>query len=153
MKRSLLVFCSFFALSIFAPAVAQADPVDFNLVRNAPVGNAVDGILTNLAGGGYICDTLENANHLVPAGTYQIVLNYSPRFNGYLPEIIGIPNRAGIRIHEGNVPAHSAGSILPGNPDPIAPGHIINSRIRLGGIVNLVRADQNRGIGSTITIN
>ncbi|GHT71958.1 hypothetical protein AGMMS49950_09660 [Endomicrobiia bacterium] len=150
MRKSLLVFCSFFALSIFTPTVANANPIDFNLVRNMPPnGNAVSGILTNLAGGAYICDTLENNDYLVPAGIYPIVLSHSHKFNRDLPEIIA----AGIRIHQGNAPEHSIGSILPGDPDPMAPGHIINSRIHLDDIVNSIRNDHNIGIGSTITIN
>ncbi|GHT51270.1 hypothetical protein AGMMS49990_05210 [Endomicrobiia bacterium] len=65
MRKSLLVFCSFFALSIFAPAVAQAtnqpnQPLviakAFELVRKKPEGDAVKGELT----GGHNCDTLEN---------------------------------------------------------------------------------------------
>ncbi|GHT56491.1 hypothetical protein AGMMS50233_08420 [Endomicrobiia bacterium] len=49
MKRSLLVFCSFFALSIFAPAVAQA---------------------------------------------------------------MNVPDRSGIRVHQGSKPDHSTGCVL-----------------------------------------
>jgi hypothetical protein len=38
----------------------------------------------------------------IPAGTYKVVWSLSPRLKKYTYEILGVPKRAGIRIHGGN---------------------------------------------------
>ncbi|GHT47074.1 hypothetical protein AGMMS49936_07110 [Endomicrobiia bacterium] len=110
MKRSLLVFCSFFALSIFAPAIAQAtnQPLavaqTFEIVREKPEGDAVKGKLT----GGHNCDTLENNDfrnkektlrYIIPAGTYNMEVTDSKKFGRPMPLIKDVPDRDGIRFH------------------------------------------------------
>ena len=60
----------------------------------------------------YICDTLENADYLVPALIYKVAVTQSPRFKRLLPILQQVPNRAGIRIHRGTKPEHSLGCIL-----------------------------------------
>lgn len=39
----------------------------------------------------------------IPVGTYKVVWSRSPRLKKYTYEIVGVPNRSGIRIHSGNV--------------------------------------------------
>ncbi len=60
------------------------------------------------------CNILENAKLAIPAGRYQIVFNYSERFQRIMPEIIGVPGRAGIRIHSANKPGELKGCLAPG---------------------------------------
>ena len=60
----------------------------------------------------YICDTLENANYLVPALIYRVAVTRSPRFKRLLPVLQQVPNRSGIRFHRGSLPEHSKGCIL-----------------------------------------
>ena len=60
----------------------------------------------------YTFDTLENADFLIPAGTYPLTKTYSPRFKKLLPLIGDVPGRDGIRIHLGTLPEHSKGCIL-----------------------------------------
>lgn len=87
------------------------------LTRNKPSGNAVAGLLTVPAETGFcpadmIVPTLENADFLIPAGTYPLDLTWSPRFKKLMPEVQDVPEREGIRIHLGSVPEHSQGCIL-----------------------------------------
>ena len=56
--------------------------------------------------------TLENADYIIPAGTYHLVRTYSPRFKKQLPLLEDVPDREGIRIHRGSIPEHSKGCIL-----------------------------------------
>ena len=56
--------------------------------------------------------TLENADFLIPAGTYPLRLTWSPRFKKMLPLIDEVPDREGIRIHLGTKPEHSTGCVL-----------------------------------------
>ena len=59
-----------------------------------------------------ICDTLENADYLVPALIYKIQVTQSPKFKRLLPILLQVPGRTGIRFHRGTRPEHSRGCIL-----------------------------------------
>ena len=93
------------------------------LLRNKPQGKAVTGTLAfelidkNGEPQTLRFPTLENADFLIPAGTYPIELTWSPKFKKFLPEIkeVFAPDgkpRSGIRIHRGAIPEHSTGCIL-----------------------------------------
>lgn len=56
--------------------------------------------------------TLENADYLIPEGTYPLRSTWSPRFKKFMPEICDVPEREGIRIHMGTIPEHSTGCVL-----------------------------------------
>ena len=56
--------------------------------------------------------TLENADYLIPEGTYPVERTWSPKFKKLLPLIQNVPDREGIRIHRGTLPEHSHGCIL-----------------------------------------
>ena len=59
-----------------------------------------------------ICDTLENADYLIPALIYEVGVTQSPKFQRLLPIVRQVPNRTGIRFHRGSRPEHSKGCIL-----------------------------------------
>ena len=96
----------------------------YKLIRKPADGNAVHGklywtshyfnkrtgLLTERKH--YICDTLENADYLVPALIYRIAVTQSPKFKRLLPILCQVPRRTGIRIHRGTKPEHSLGCIL-----------------------------------------
>ncbi len=96
----------------------------YKLIRAMPEGNAVPGKLyrtshyVNKRTGvlverlHFICDTLENADYLVPALIYRVAVTQSPKFKRLLPVLQQVPERSGIRFHRGSQPEHSKGCIL-----------------------------------------
>lgn len=88
------------------------------LIRNRRAGKAVYGQLSfEMRNREYALETfsmpsLENADYLIPAGTYPVERTWSPRFKKFLPLIENVPDRDGIRIHRGSLPEHSKGCIL-----------------------------------------
>lgn len=50
----------------------------------------------------------------IPAGSYEIVLEYSPAFNTDLWEIKGVPGRSECKIHAANYAYQLNGCIAPG---------------------------------------
>ena len=83
------------------------------LTRNTIDGKAVNGTLSfELDGKTLNFPSLENADFLIPAGTYPVERTWSPKFKKLMPLIQNVPDREGIRIHRGNLPEHSHGCIL-----------------------------------------
>ena len=67
------------------------------------------------------CYTIENLEHAIPAGSYKVVIDFSPRLQIMTPHII-VPSRdipargdAGIRIHPANFPYQLEGCIAVGD--------------------------------------
>ena len=87
--------------------------ITLTLKRNRPTGKAVTGIISiPLEEATHNCPTLENADFIIPAGTYPLKRTWSPKFKKLLPILENVPNREGIRIHRGTIPEHSQGCIL-----------------------------------------
>jgi len=80
-----------------------------HLTRISREGKAVRGIMHV---NGRDIATLENADYIIPEGTYPVSVTFSPRFKRMLPLIGNVPGRSGIRIHRGTKPEHSKGCIL-----------------------------------------
>ena len=101
----------------------------YKLIRQSQVGKAVNGRLLvvhtyfNKRTGKVcerlepLCDTLENADFLIPALVYRVVVTMSPKFGRLLPLLQQVPNRSGIRIHRGCRPEHSEGCLLVSRAD------------------------------------
>ena len=84
--------------------------------------------------GKYFCDTLEDKDRglsqsmteeeirkrkvygltAIPTGAYKVIVNYSERFGKRMPLLLDVKGYAGVRIHSGNIPAHTLGCILVG---------------------------------------
>ena len=84
-----------------------------HLKRVSREGKAVHGIMRV---NGRDIATLENADYIIPDGTYTVLVTYSPRFKKMMPLIGNVPGRSGIRIHGGTKPEHSTGCVLVSNP-------------------------------------
>ena len=80
-----------------------------HLKRVSQEGKAVRGIMRV---NGRDIATLENADYIIPDGTYMVSVTYSPRFKKMMPLIGNVPGRSGIRIHTGTKPEHSTGCVL-----------------------------------------
>ena len=87
--------------------------------RERSTANSTIGMLK---AGDFQCFTLEDVvrptkihgQTAIPAGTYKVVVNFSPRFHKALPLLLDVPGFSGIRIHPGNKSADTEGCILPG---------------------------------------
>ena len=96
----------------------------YKLIRKEVEGKAVKGTLYSVehrysgSTGEYkeyltpICDTLENADYLIPALIYRVQVTQSPKFRRLLPCLVQVPGRSGIRVHRGTKPEHSKGCII-----------------------------------------
>ena len=111
----------------------------------------------NELGKSYFCDTLEppiempnrNKPKAIPEGHYAVVITMSPRFKKWLPLLLGVPYREGIRIHAGNNPSDSRGCILVGKA--LLPGHVYTSRSTLDALMERLRS-RNPGEAIYITV-
>ena len=92
--------------------------ITITLIRNKQNGKAVIGTIAFPLMGKegetktFEFPTLENADFIIPAGTYPVERTWSPKFRKFLPLIDNVPDREGIRIHRGSIPEHSKGCIL-----------------------------------------
>jgi hypothetical protein len=50
----------------------------------------------------------------IPAGSYEIVFQYSPHFKRYNMRLLNVPGFEGVEIHTGNIPQDTEGCLLVG---------------------------------------
>lgn len=108
------------------------------------------------------CDTLEDpvrdltkekkiaGNTAIPAGTYEIVVNVSPKFKRLLPRLLNVPHFDGVLIHRGNTAADTAGCILVGENK--SKGMVLNSTPYEKRLVEMTLEAQSRCEDITIEI-
>jgi hypothetical protein len=73
----------------------------------------------------------------IPAGTYPIVITYSPKFKRELPLIFNVPGFSGVRIHPGNDENDTEGCILVGENK--VKGKVVNSQITFLKLFNILK--------------
>lgn len=95
------------------------------LSRFEAVGKATIGLL--YVSGKFFCFTLEDkvqepkvpGETAIPAGTYQIEVGWSDRFQRNMPRLQNVPEFSGILIHWGNSDVDTEGCILVGHSHEI----------------------------------
>ena len=131
-------------------------------IAKEPDGNN-PGLGQPLTKGLQICDTLEptwrdyahggykvKGHSAIPEGRYAVVISWSPKFEAWLPILLGVPNFSGIRIHAGNTAADTAGCILVGKNKIV--GQVVDSRIWLHRLKQKIVEAKERGEPVWITI-
>jgi hypothetical protein len=115
----------------------------------------------------YFCDTLEPTwrnyaggqykiagRSAIPEGRYAVVITLSPKFQEWLPQLLGGPkfnhDWKGVRIHAGNTASDTAGCILVGRNR--RKGMVLDSRHCLNRLIGKIVQAKNRGEGVWITI-
>jgi len=114
--------------------------------------------ILNQLGYEHFCDTLEPSlepiDHKLPRaiqpGRYAVTITWSPKFRQWLPLLLNVPRREGIRIHAGNDPLHTKGCILVGQA--LLDGHVYNSRKTLEKLIWRLR-ERPEGEGVWITVD
>ena len=120
--------------------------------------------------GKYFADTIEDVNRdlnkdgdlldsgeskvyaqtCIPFGTYDVIVNRSPKMKRDLPRLLNVPHFEGILIHRGSSERSSAGCIIIGENKVV--GKVINSVKYEDALVAVLKHAQNSGEKITIEI-
>lgn len=89
----------------------------------------------------------------IPRGSYQVIINYSQRFDRSMPLLLGVRGFSGVRIHAGNTAANTEGCILVG--DKVTATSIVGgtSRPAYNRLFKKMQLAQNNKEPIFITIN
>ena len=76
----------------------------------------------------------------IPAGTYRITFEYSPKYKRRMPYLHDVPHFLGILIHWGNTEKDSAGCIIVG--ENRVKGKVLNSHATFGRLYALLEKEK-----------
>lgn len=103
--------------------------------------------------GQWECYTLERPragpHPCIPAGTYDVILSFSPHLLYVTPEILNVTDRTHIRIHIANQASELEGCTAVGTVH--APDYIENSRMAFEPLMTLLRTAVDADEMITIT--
>ncbi len=101
--------------------------------------------------GEYFCDTCEDrvrpkgekvpGETAIPAGSYKVIVNASPKFKRLLPRLLNVPGFDGVLIHRGNSDKDSSGCILVGENKKV--GKVLNSTYFEERLTEILKNDNN----------
>ncbi len=125
---------------------------EFKLKRTTYTDNSTIGELT--LDGQRICFTLEDkvrpkgaakvhGKTAIPAGRYQVIIDFSNAFNAIMPHVLNVPGFAGIRIHVGNRESDSLGCVLVGRKKGV--DSIYESKQAYGAFLSLLQKHLKAG--------
>jgi len=80
----------------------------------------------------------------IPTGRYKLIVNFSQRFQKFLPLLLDVPNYSGVRIHSGNTAADTEGCVLLGTSR--TKGGVTNSRYAMSLFMDKLEKDRGREI-------
>ena len=78
----------------------------------------------------------------IPRGRYEVIINFSNRFQKYMPLLLNVPCFEGIRIHSGNKAVDSEGCILVGSD--FSGDSVINSRVTFTKFMTLLKSVEKK---------
>lgn len=111
-----------------------------------------------LIDGEHFCYTLEpradqsfGKPYCIPAGTYEVLLQYSPRFKRLTPHLQNVPGFTAVEIHMGNYPHNTEGCTLVGgtHPEPDFVGYSDSTFVTLMKRLQDVPVEQGERITAT----
>ena len=79
----------------------------------------------------------------IGTGVYEVIINFSARFQRQLPLLIGVPNFDGIRIHSGNTEDDTSGCILVGTQ--LSLESVRYSRLAMSGLMTAIKKGSRKG--------
>lgn len=82
------------------------------------------------------------AQTAIPAGRYEIIINFSNRFQQYMPLLLNVPGFEGVRIHPGNKAANTEGCLLLGQTE--GADFVGNSRLAYRSFLPKLRAVEKK---------
>ncbi len=80
----------------------------------------------------------------IPKGTYRVIINFSNRFQKFLPQLLDVPGFTGIRIHAGTTYHDTEGCILLGAQR--IQGGVGNSRLAMSDFMPKLEAGIAAGV-------
>ena len=88
----------------------------------------------------------------IPAGTYRLTFEFSPRLKRETPRLQDVPGFTGVLIHAGNAPEDSEGCILVGRVVGPGPDRISESRLARDALEAKIRDALARGEAVAIRV-